>query len=264
MARAHAFPNVLGGLLALVLTPAFWPGGVSAATEERDLYCEGVRGTALWGQCTRAVDNGCHESEFAHPRCAQWAEQYEDQTGFTPPWVVCGGDGVCTVFMSSSHFNGDLDGLEGANEKCNVLALDAGLEGTYAAMLSTDASNDPESLFTRAQVPYRSVGELQNTGPQVAPDWDDFTSDNLQSLPLINEKGGVCASPGGQCPFWASTGRFFTYDGRPTCLKWTSGDGSEIPPGGGETTFIVGRLDTWGETGTVTCAATRFLLCVEQ
>lgn len=34
MARAHTFPTVMGGLLALALTPAFWPGGALAQEDE--------------------------------------------------------------------------------------------------------------------------------------------------------------------------------------------------------------------------------------
>jgi hypothetical protein len=34
MARDHTSPTVLGGLLALALTPAFWPGGAIAQEEE--------------------------------------------------------------------------------------------------------------------------------------------------------------------------------------------------------------------------------------
>ncbi len=34
MARAHNSPTVMGGLLALALTPAFWPGGALAQDEE--------------------------------------------------------------------------------------------------------------------------------------------------------------------------------------------------------------------------------------
>ena len=256
----------MGGLLALALTPAFWPISAGASPENRDEFCQGYKGTALWGQCTRAVASGCAESEFAHPRCQQWAEQWEDQTGETPPWVVCGGDGVCTVFITSEQYDGNLGGLDGANEKCNQLAAAAGLEGTYSAWLSTDEDNDPESLFTHAQLPYRSVGEQQNEGPQIAANWTAWTTGTLDSLPQKDEAGNDCNAPGAGCPFWSATvqtGAFSAVGG--TCNSWT--DNVDLALFGSAGALFVDTPEIFSSSGsTAPCeqGGSIRVLCFEQ
>ena len=117
-------PRTLGVLLALALTPAFWPISADASPKNRDEICQGYKGTGLWGQCTRAVAAGCDVSEHAPSTCARWAERWHDQTDTEPPWLVCGGDGSCKVFVTSQTFsNGNLGGLEGADTDCNNLAV---------------------------------------------------------------------------------------------------------------------------------------------
>ena len=191
--RNDASPMALGALFALALIPALWPTGAVAKNEkidERDTICAAYKGTALWGQCTRAVASGCDVSDAAHPRCTQWAEQWFDQTGVIAPWQSCDqpdlGGAACTVFVTSTTYTGDLGGIDGADAKCQALANEEHLGGTFFAWLSVLAppATYPGTRFTRARVPYALLN-----GTHLAGDWNDLTDGALDALFDVTETG---------------------------------------------------------------------------
>ncbi len=85
-----------------------------------------------------------------------------------------GCSGTCTkekrvVFASSVLYTANLGGLTGADAKCQQLAGNAGLKGTFKAWLS-DSLNSPSSRFNKSKVPY-----VLPDGQVVAKSWNDLT-----------------------------------------------------------------------------------------
>jgi hypothetical protein len=210
MARDDVSTLALGALIALTLSPAFWPTGARASPEDRDEICAAYKGTSLWGQCTRAITHDCQDSALADPQCERWAQAWRDQTGDTePPWLLkCGGGSSRCVFVTSSGHNGDLGGLAGADAICQGLADSSGslaAHGTYKAWLSAAGTgNSAAERLAHATVPYKRVD-----GSTVADDWADLTDGSLDHPINITEGGDtfVCSGVG---PFsngcvWTST-----------------------------------------------------------
>lgn len=113
------------------------------------------------------------------------------------PWLVmfivfvaCGSSDISgtestrkRVFVTSRTFTGALGGLDGANDKCQALAIAAGRSGTYLAWLS-DSEDSPSTTFTRSDDPYILVD-----GTRIAEDWTDLTSKILRHPIDLDENG---------------------------------------------------------------------------
>lgn len=159
--------------------------------------------------------HGCDESDLAHRRCAQWADLWRDQTGVEPPWLICGGQGYCTVFVTSATQQGNFGGIPAADAICNDLAEQEGLQGVgnYMAWVSDD-DESPRTRFNQAAGQYR----LADGTTVVADDWDDLTDGTLQHAIDMLEDGTELTSP---AAVWTSTGPDGT--GRfPHCDEWTN------------------------------------------
>jgi hypothetical protein len=59
-----------------------------------------------------------------------------------------------TVFVTSQVYDTNLDGLQGADLKCQTLATAAGLKGRYKAWLS-DSTASPSTRFVKSKGPYK-------------------------------------------------------------------------------------------------------------
>jgi Protein of unknown function (DUF1554) len=226
MARDDA-STVVGVLLALALIPAFWPTGAVAGNDkidERDAICAGYKGTALWGQCTRAVVHGCQDSAPAAPQCERWAQAWRDQTGVVAPWLLECGDafGSKCVFVTSGVYDGNLGGLAGADHKCADEAKSEGSQaalGEYKAWLSvTDISPNDGTRFTQPDVPYKLV----NGGP-VAESFHGLLTGHLEN-PIGIDATSTPADVT-QEEVWTATqdnGNSLASTGENACLNWTS------------------------------------------
>jgi hypothetical protein len=166
-------------------------------------------------------------------------------------------DGVCTVFITSETFRGDLGGLAGADAKCQVLAQAAGLGGTYKAWLSNGIAS-PSRRFTRASVPYVLVD-----GTKIALHWRDLTDGALSHPINVTERKSRPDAYG----TWSAT----QSDGSPLvkahhCKGWTMGTRSDTPASseqGG--TGTAGKDDrAWSENRLEDCAQAFPLYCFEQ
>ena len=124
----------------------------------------------------------CSASSLATLSCGDTSVQIPCDTGLYK-----------TVFVTSETYTGDLGGLAGADEKCNALASDAGLDGTYMAWLSGSAKIPPTSpayvpspavRFTKSPIPYARVD-----GAVIASDWDDLVDGTLLVPIKVTEKG---------------------------------------------------------------------------
>ena len=118
-----------------------------------------------------------------------------------------------TVFVTSAIFEGNLDGVAGADAKCQTAAEAANLRGIYKAWIS-DLAVSPSDTFTRHKGAYALVN-----GTVVAKNYDDLTDGTLLASININEHG---TKPAGTQQAWTAT----LYDGSPQpliedCLSWT-------------------------------------------
>jgi hypothetical protein len=92
---------------------------------------------------------------------------------------MCAGTNVCIspkrVFLTSGMFTGaQINGLTGADAKCQTEANAAQLGGMYKAWLS-DITGSPSTRFTRSLIaPY-----VRTDGLVLGQNWDDFTDGTL-------------------------------------------------------------------------------------
>jgi len=114
---------------------------------------------------------------------------------------VCGGGTTKFIFVTSAIYSGNLGGLSGADAKCQALATNASLPGTYKAWLSTSATS-AGSRLTHSTLPYVLVN-----GTPVAANWTGLTSAPLLHTIDMTELGGSPpSSTGGAC----GTGMVYT------------------------------------------------------
>jgi len=294
MTRANTTPPpVCAPLLALALITAFSPITATATAtatastdtmDQRDASCAAYRGTALWGQCTRAVVHDCQDEELADQQCDLWAQTWEDTTGTTPPWLFACGDFVGTkcVFVTQTKFYGDLftaakdlnlnpaSGLDAADKLCTYYA--AHTQGSkapaapYKAWLSAsgDDGGSAAERMNHAAVPYARVD-----GTEVAADWDHLTSvggETELTAPIVLTEVGDDISPEPVFTATAPTGDYteglinYSTD----CDAWTAG-------GGPITVYrnvLGGQSDQVGEEWTVgarlDCNIPERIYCFEQ
>jgi len=163
-----------------------------------------------------------------------------------------GCDATCSpslliVFVTSQIFPADLEGLFGADAKCNMAAGIGGLPGQYRAWLSTELPANMSAAERIAHAPgYRYV--LPDKATVVAADWDALVSGNLQNAIAMTESQGplpnattVCGSksvwtnttadggkyqPPGDCNGWNMAGGNAVMGLRDqTGTKWSEGCG---------------------------------------
>lgn len=110
------------------------------------------------------------------------------------------------IFVTTSVWTGDLGGLSGADEKCNVEAKSHGLSGTYQALLGS-AAGRPATRSIHYPLPYFS-----ETAAYLNSDFHDlFNSgpDNpVNSNPLLHAWTGLTSTgmlTGEDCNGWTDS-----------------------------------------------------------
>ncbi len=119
-----------------------------------------------------------------------------------------------TVFVTSVSFKGNLDGLMGADAKCQAQADDSASivsSGTYLAWLS-DGTNSPDTRFTKSSHPY-----VLPDGTKIAEDYTDLTNGSILHTINIDPTG----TPVGVQRFWTGTNADGTsVQSFRTCVGW--------------------------------------------
>ena len=163
---------------------------------------------------------------------------------------ACARDSV--VFITSERYRGDLKGLDGADQRCRMLAAIAGLQRfeTFRAWLSTAEMAAADRLL---KSPGRYV--LVN-GLVVAEDWDGLVSGALLHPIDVDEN-----SQTQDYRAWTGT----VYDGQPSfgsefCDGWTSFSGDFM--GGSGLSSVVD--ETWSYFEDALCGFDLHLYCIEQ
>jgi len=166
-----------------------------------------------------------------------------------------------TVFVTSQIYNGDLGGLQGADQKCQALAKAAHLKGTYLAWLS-DTTASPSTRFVKSKAPYKLVD-----GTVIATSWADLTDGTLQHPINLTELRGAPAptSPG----VWTGTNPDGTAYMNPdpsvrNCSNWSTVGTTADPVAGllGDTNANTGG--NWTSAGALPCEDTWHLYCFQQ
>ncbi|MGH7801211.1 MAG: hypothetical protein ACREOW_11405 [Thermodesulfobacteriota bacterium] len=155
-----------------------------------------------------------------------------------------------TVFVTSQNFNGNLGGLEGADEKCQAAADTAGLAGTDMAWLSDDNESPAQRFKTLAVGAY-----IKTDGATVAGNWGDLTDGTLNRGIDRDEDGNDLSGLG----VWTGT----NVDGSKNpnnCLNWTDGSAANTGLEGlsGATNSI------WTALNIPPCSNLTHLYCFEQ
>lgn len=121
------------------------------------------------------------------------------------------------VFVTSTVYNGNLGGIEGADAKCQARAGVSNLGGTWKAWISgTSDSSSPSNRFYHSTVPYKSLNNVI-----IAKDWNDLV--NGQKTLSVNEFAKDVSTQNA----WTNTlytGKLYFSNPRGDCNEWTSAD----------------------------------------
>lgn len=163
------------------------------------------------------------------------------------------------VFVTSSVYNGNLNGVVGADAKCQIHANSAGLTGTYKAWLSS-GSLSAESRLSKSTAPYKLVN-----GTVIANNWTDLTDQVLSSSIKVNEFGIPVTAPANYWDVWTNTstsGGIYDVQSNLNCSSWTSSASTQTGRGG--TSAESGYRWTSSEFVGHACNTAARLYCFEQ
>ncbi len=160
------------------------------------------------------------------------------------------------VFVTSTYYDGNLGGLNGADAKCQVSANDAKLGGVWMAWLS-DSKTSAAQRLNHNSGPYINSISLANNAFNVASNWNDLISGKFNNTISLNEKNSFASS------YLVWTGTKTNGDAiNATCNDWTSSSSSSSVSG---YTGVSGRYDAlWTQAQNSPCNGYFRLYCFEQ
>lgn len=208
--RRSFVSGALGGLLASLATIPSRP----AAEARKKATCKKPR-RRCGNKCVNVMTSRRHCGRCGRTCRPGYACRRGKCTPLTPP---CGQGGPCRVFVTTSAHQGNLGGLDGADEICNKRAREGGMSGFYKAWLSSAAGGSPASRFTRNSGPY-----VLKNGTRIANSWTDLTDGSLLAPINIMENGQL--ETGIQFA-WTGTATSGQLHGGPTCTNWTTNSSS--------------------------------------
>jgi len=158
------------------------------------------------------------------------------------------------VFVTSTTYDGNLGGLEGADAKCQERANAANLGGQWKAWLS-DTNTSAASRITHSNNSYKLLN-----GNVIANNWEDLIDGSIQNSINLDEFKRV---PSYQSCVWTSTatnGNFLPKSANLTaCSDYTSADANYSWCGhNGSKDF------NWTKWSTDVCSNSSPLYCFEQ
>jgi len=199
--------------------------------------------------CTKGPHCGDEETQKPFEECDLGEEKNgEDGEACTGACKLAGK----VVFVTSEAYDGALGGLPGADDKCNTLAMEAGLAnaGSFLAWLSAEGKS-PASRMVHHDVPYL----LLDGQTIIATSWTDLTDGTLNNPITIDELGMVASDNS----VWTGT----TAAGEatsPSCKGWTSPKKGDPGLRG-----ILGAVNKeWSDSAAASCGYGARLICVEQ
>ena len=165
------------------------------------------------------------------------------------------------VFTTTTIYNGNLGGLDGADAKCQARAQAAGLPGTYRAWIS-DATGSPSTRFTQSTIPY-----VRRDGKLVANNWADLIDGNIVTKIDLSElktfpgyDDNACGNLKGLTLTDTATDGTL-YNALGSCNNWTS-SAANMPTGGGHFSAI---NNNWSAYVCIyNCSWKKALYCFQQ
>jgi hypothetical protein len=167
--------------------------------------------------------------------------------------------GLCVgsqrVFVSSAVYTGDLGGSSGADTLCGMLAMHAGLSGTWMAWVADGTNPPPSARFYKSNGAYRTLN-----GAVVALNFPALTNTDLFNAIDIDETGASQASSSATKTWTGTTSAGAAAS--QACAGFMAGDASSVQ---GE----VGNLASassgnWDADGTENCNKQLHIYCFEQ
>jgi len=150
------------------------------------------------------------------------------------------------AFVSSSVLSGALGGVAGADQKCNALAVAAGLNGTYRAWISVAGTNAADRITSNG--PWYLVG-----GQLVATTKAELVGGNLKHGVDHDEKN--VRAPNAEDRVWTATAPDGTFNG-PECGVWSGAGQARV----GEAEYTDGR---WTSSTVEVCGQVNRVYCFE-
>ncbi|MBN2161201.1 MAG: DUF1554 domain-containing protein [Spirochaetes bacterium] len=190
------------------------PTALVGATEP--FACSSSYIGALWYDTADGVLNICLASGWAHAST-------EAGDSLTP----CTN---CIIFATSTTYNGNLGGLEGADEICNLRAAAGGLPGYYKALLSTGTIHGRDHTRIRPDASFITT-DSSSIASSYTDLWDgtiahqirdEFGASGPSSTYTGTESNGYSSSS--NCSGWTTTSGSVYY-GAPssTTSSWVRG-----------------------------------------
>lgn len=208
--------------------------------------------------------------------------------------------GILRTFVTSNAYSGDLDGIDGADEKCNQEARRMGYEGTYIALLGSDDKSARErvakdGIFVEAGAVGKSVEGrachrylaeniqklLEKTGLSKETAQLQFSGGFAQGFGNL-WLGRMTAAIGVKCLSLGTSKEGMMFSNSYTCQNWTVGkrlisnvadanltrcydfEGKNLTANYyGAATITIGDQGGYA-IGAATCDTKRRLLCIEQ
>ena len=165
-----------------------------------------------------------------------------------------GGGNDCntkTVFVTNTAYTGSLGGLNGADDKCNTAATNAGLTGYYRAWLS-DGSTSAATRLNHFGYKYQLVN-----GTDVAYGWTDLIDGSLQNAINKDEYGGTFSA---NTAVWTNTNSNGSASTNHCSTNWSSTSGS-----GGQGNIDATTGGEWTNLSIASCSTSGVhLVCLEQ
>lgn len=133
----------------------------------------------------------------------------------------CNGGGVCTagkyVFVTTAVLPPTFGGTAAADAKCQEIAMNAGLAGTWLSWTSDSKTKPPAERFTQSALPYRLLDDTV-----VASSWAGLTSGTLAHAINMAEDHSVLPQ---NVEVWTGTNTAGLHGGA-SCADWLGGPAS--------------------------------------
>jgi len=163
-----------------------------------------------------------------------------------------------TIFVTSVAYKGNLGGASGADNKCQYLANNAGLDGAFGAWIST-GSYSPAQVWSHAN-PNRPYYLVDDT-TKVADDWNHLVNAKTNQLHhAINQDENGQTVTDQPLRAWTNTNWNGNRASTDNCNGWSnSGTGAKSKYGWIEDTNYY-----WSWKGDMKCNWEGRLYCIQQ
>ena len=200
--------------------------------------------------CTLGPHCGDHLLQLPEEEC----DQGQDNDDANTCSASCKWNGKI-VFATSAVYSGAIGGITAADDKCNTLAMVAGLAnaGAFLAWI-----NDDKTWPAARMAPWEGRYLLRD-GTVIADNWDDLVDGTLDAPIRVDETGSWIADDA--TPYaWTGT----SAKGLPVLTKQCSAWTTSSKDAAGRWGTLSSTDKNWSSSIDAECSATARILCIEQ